>query len=283
MADEPEENPEENPEAAAPAEPEIELPPPIPPAVASLSLALLSRCVSQVGKTFDGLSCAYTKLVAEEKELEEIGEDVKEFKNLRTVSLSKNLLKSVKEIKELPYLLALNASQNQIEAIDFCEEPDKLTYLQTVDLSQNAITELPEIRIINLVSLNLSANQIATAVNFNGHPLLAKLELRKNKLTDFRGINSLPHLQELYVAENDILSFEGLHDVPSLRTLHMRKNPVLPRRIIGGQDRGCARIAGPGIFEPEGHAGGDYGGHKSACGAAETEDAEFAGWVLCNR
>jgi len=228
MADEQEDNREENPENVLPPEPEIELPPPVPPAVIMLDLPLLAKCVSKVGKAFDGLSYAYTDLVVEEKELEEIGNAIKDFKSLRSVSLNKNLLRSIKEIKDLPYLLALKASQNQIEEIDFCDEPDKLTYLQTIDLSQNVITELPKINIINLLTLNLSTNQITTTINFNGHPLLTRLELRRNKLTDFKGISNLPNLQELYIAENEIMSFEGLENVPSLKVLHMRKNPVNP-------------------------------------------------------
>ena len=228
MADEPgDENPEENPENAPPPEPEIPLEDPNPPVVVTLNKSVLSKSVSQVGKTFDGLSFAFTSLTAEGKELEVLGDDIKDYKYLRNLSLAKNLLKSLQEVKELPYLLSLNGSQNQTENIDFCDEEDKLAYLQIINLSQNLIRELPEIKIINLLNLNLAGNQIASAVSFNGHKTLVKLELRKNKLTNFIGIKDLPCLQDLFIAENEITSFEGLENLPVLRTLHMRKNPVI--------------------------------------------------------
>ena len=126
MADEPgDENPEENPENAPPPEPEIPLEDPNPPVVVTLNKSVLSKSVSQVGKTFDGLSFAFTSLTAEGKELEVLGDDIKDYKYLRNLSLAKNLLKSLQEVKELPYLLSLNGSQNQIENIDFCDEEDK--------------------------------------------------------------------------------------------------------------------------------------------------------------
>ncbi len=60
------EKPEGGEPNAAPApEPKVELPPPIPPPKIVLDPALLAACVSQVGKTFDGLSYAYMQLVAE--------------------------------------------------------------------------------------------------------------------------------------------------------------------------------------------------------------------------
>jgi hypothetical protein len=43
----------------------VELPPAEPPPKVVLSEELLRQCVSQIGKTFDGLSYAYTKLAAE--------------------------------------------------------------------------------------------------------------------------------------------------------------------------------------------------------------------------
>ncbi len=150
--------------------------------------------------------------------------------------MAKNQLKAIKEsivfahrnmvVKELPYLLTLNASQNQLEDIDIFDDRTKLQYLQTVNLSQNQIKELPEIHLANLISLNLSTNMIASAAKFKGHQTLRVLELRKNKLTSFAGIKDLPALQDLFAAENELVSLEGLENLPSLRKLHLRKNPV---------------------------------------------------------
>ena len=149
--------------------------------------------------------------------------------------MAKNQLKSLKEcktkriqqlVKELQYLLSLNASQNQAEEIDFADERGKLEYLQNVNLAQNLIKEIPQILLPNLLSLSLTGNAIFSAAKFNGHPTLKKLELRKNKLTSFQGIRDLPHLQELFAAENELTTLEGLENLPALKTLHIRKNPV---------------------------------------------------------
>lgn len=51
---------------AAPVVPKRpEQPPPPPPPKIKLTEGLLSQCVSNIGKTFNGLSYAYTKLTAD--------------------------------------------------------------------------------------------------------------------------------------------------------------------------------------------------------------------------
>ena len=128
--------------------------------------------------------------------------------------------------KKLPYLISLNASQNQLEAVDIFDDPQKLAYLQTALLGQNEIKELSEILLPNLLTLDLARNQIASALKFTGHPKLRVLELRKNRLTSFAGLKNMPQLQELYAAENELATLDGLEALPSLKRLHIRKNPV---------------------------------------------------------
>jgi Leucine-rich repeat (LRR) protein len=110
--------------------------------------------------------------------------------------------------------------------VDIFDDASKLCYLQTALLAQNEIKELPEILLLNLLTLDLARNQIASAPKFTGHPKLRVLELRKNRLTSFAGIKNLPQLQDLFAAENELATLEGLEALPALKRLHIRKNPV---------------------------------------------------------
>lgn len=70
-------------------------------------------------------------LVLEEKELQELGDSLRNFQHLRFINLSKNSLKDISEIVHLPYIQTLNASNNQIENVDFlASNVNALQYLQ---------------------------------------------------------------------------------------------------------------------------------------------------------
>lgn len=63
---------------------------------------------------------------------------------MRFLSVSKNQLKDLSEILYLPFLVTLNASENQIGSIDFLSAArDSLHYLQAVTLTKNKLTSLP--------------------------------------------------------------------------------------------------------------------------------------------
>jgi hypothetical protein len=55
-----------------------------------LKLDQIVAGLSQISKTHDGASFAYTNLTLEEKELEELGEHLRAYQHLRFLSLSKN-------------------------------------------------------------------------------------------------------------------------------------------------------------------------------------------------
>lgn len=68
--------------------------------------------LSQISKTHDGASYAFTNLVLEEKELEELGESLRSYLHLRVLSLAKNQFKDISDVLYIPNLLTLNASEN---------------------------------------------------------------------------------------------------------------------------------------------------------------------------
>ena len=55
-----------------------------------LKQEMITAGLSQVAKTFDGASYAYSHLTVEEKEIEELGELLGNYANLRFLNLSKN-------------------------------------------------------------------------------------------------------------------------------------------------------------------------------------------------
>ena len=126
--------------------------------------------LSQISKTHDGASYAFTNLVLEEKELEELGEGLRSYLHLRVLSLAKNQFKDISDVLYIPNLLTLNASENQIASIEFLTGGrDSLVYLQQLNLSKNKLTLLPAIPQPRLARLLLNENEIATCVGFAGH------------------------------------------------------------------------------------------------------------------
>ena len=55
-----------------------------------LKLEQIQSGLSQISRTHDGASYAYTSLNLEEKELEELGDLLRQYSHLRFINLSKN-------------------------------------------------------------------------------------------------------------------------------------------------------------------------------------------------
>ena len=89
-----------------------------------LTQETVAEGLSQIAKTFDGASYAYTTLTIESKEVEELGDLLGMYSHLRYLNLSKNAIKDVREVAKLTYLLDLQASENQIESIEFLSNND---------------------------------------------------------------------------------------------------------------------------------------------------------------
>lgn len=75
--------------------------------------------LTQVSKTYDAASYAFTQLNIDEKELEELGEGLRMYHHLRQISMQKNQIKDISEIIYLPHLLTVNAAGNQVASIEF--------------------------------------------------------------------------------------------------------------------------------------------------------------------
>jgi Leucine-rich repeat (LRR) protein len=184
--------------------------------------------LSQVSKTYDGASYAFTNLVLDEKEIEELGESLRSYQHIRFLSMQKNQLKDISEILYIPHLLTFNASENQVASIEFLAGArDSLLYLQQLTLTKNKLTALPSLPLPRLAKLLINENEIASCVAFAGHSCIQYLDLSKNKLTSLEGVSKMPKLQHLDVSENELTEVkDGLQGLPDLRKLILTKNKI---------------------------------------------------------
>jgi Leucine-rich repeat (LRR) protein len=172
-----------------------------------LKKEILQKALSKISKTYgkhflntDGLSYAYICLKLEEKELDDIGEDIGSYIHLRDINLSQNKFTQIDPIRHIPHLVNLDASKNEITDVNVLfSEPEKLQYLQKIDLNTNKIKELPAMFTTNLLTLNLEGNGIKIAMNFRGLPNLVSLNLKQNKLRDCIGLGNCEKLKVIYL------------------------------------------------------------------------------------
>ena len=141
-------------------------------------------------------------------------------------------------IVELPFLLTLNASENQVASIDFLSQArDSLIYLQHLILTKNKLTALPALPQQSLARLLLNENEIATCAAFGGHAKLTYLDLSKNKLTSTAGISNMPKLQHLDISENELVDVKGgLKNLNELKKLVLAKNKISSLEQFGTFD-----------------------------------------------
>ena len=73
--------------------------------------------------------------------------------------MNNNAITNIDKVKNLQYLYELTAKTNQIASLEFlCDPSVQLQYLQSVDLSTNKLTKLPQIHANALRKLNLEEN-----------------------------------------------------------------------------------------------------------------------------
>ena len=187
---------------------------------------MLLKSVKNLQRSYNGLSYAYTELDLKEKELDEIGEDLNSFTEIRDFNASTNKLPHINPIGHMPYLVRVDASVNEINDISVLNNPERFQFLQILKLNQNKIKVLPEMQAANLLFLDLSENKIKDCSAFKGLPKLKKLNLNQNRLSDCTGMMDCPELEVLYLNNNRITSLKGMENLPSLRKLRLRTNQI---------------------------------------------------------
>ena len=193
---------------------------------APLKLDLLRKSVKKLQRTYDGLSYAYTEIDLKEKEIDDIGTDIDNFTQILDFNVSTNKITHINCVKNMPYIIRIDASVNEIKDVEVFNNPDRFQFLQILNLKTNKIRALPEMQATNLLQIDLSENKVKDCTNFKGLPNLKKLNLNNNSMKDCLGLANCPKLEVLYLNNNKLTSLKGLENLPILRKLRLRTNKI---------------------------------------------------------
>ena len=193
---------------------------------APLKLDMLRKSVKKLQKTYDGLSYAYTEIDLKEKEIDDLGTDIDNFTQILDFNVSTNKLPNINCVKNMPYVIRIDASVNEIKDMDVFNNPERFQYLQLLNLKTNKIHVLPEMQAVNLLQIDLSENKVKDCTQFKGLPKLRKLNLNSNHMANCIGLANCPKLEVLYLNNNRLTSINGLDNLPSLRKLRLRTNKI---------------------------------------------------------
>ena len=105
-----------------------------------LKAELLKQSLKKLSKTFDGLSYAFTAIDIHEKELDDLGEDIKSYTQIRNFNGSTNKIKDINILANMPYISIIDFSTNSIKDISVFNTTEAFQYLQILNLKQNKIT-----------------------------------------------------------------------------------------------------------------------------------------------
>lgn len=195
--------------------------------VKNMNGIVIKRCISELGRNAEGSGFAYLRLDLENRDFENICEELSSYSQLKFVNFSGNKLSNVIILSRLPNILRLELSGNRLSSLEFFNNEETFTNLQYLDLSKNLIRNLTPIKVSKLGYLNLSHNEIMSTDQFQPHANLKILELRANKISGLGGLKSMSKLEELYLSENSIVYIDTLEDLPMLKKLHLRKNNIV--------------------------------------------------------
>lgn len=146
--------------------------------------------------------------------------------NLRTLDLSFNKIKHIKNLTALTSLKEMYFVQNRISQI---ENLEPLVNLTMIELAANRIREIQNLdRLTNLKELWLGKNKITSIKNLTSLTSLRLLDLKSNRLTSISGLETLTELEDLYVSHNAITEIgpESLRNNKKLRVLDISNNRI---------------------------------------------------------
>jgi Leucine-rich repeat (LRR) protein len=153
--------------------------------------------------------------------------------NLRTITIFRVHLRSIKHISSLVNLEDFYCENNNLKSIP--KELGLLTKLKKLELPNNNINSMPEelSLLTNLTLLNLRGNKLET-VEINTLTNLTRLDLQRNNLQDMPEIYSLTNLQRLYLNENQLQCISPeIGQLTKLDVLHLQYNNFIsmPKEI----------------------------------------------------
>lgn len=143
---------------------------------------------------------------------------------LRSLDLSFNKLKHIRNIGHLKELQDLYFVQNKISKI---EGLDGLQKIKILELAANRIREIENLETLTgLQQLWLAQNKISELKNLDALKNLRILSIQSNRLTRIEGLSSLSSLEELYIADNALEEISGLDQNTALRVIDISRNKI---------------------------------------------------------
>ena len=159
------------------------------------------------------------------------------FQNVTVLKLSNNLIKDLKSpLQQMPHLVQIDASFNQIESISECFGNIKLDSLKQLTLSNNMIKRVSNEclkHFENLTYLNLNHNVIEEIRShaFAGNTILEHLKLGYNRLSKTLNAQIFMNLRNLKRLDLKMNNFDKVDDIcfadlESLEDLNMAGNQL---------------------------------------------------------
>ncbi|AAS52788.1 AER104Wp [Eremothecium gossypii ATCC 10895] len=156
--------------------------------------------------------------------IKHISRNVNKLVNLKSLDLSFNKIKNIKNIDKLTKLERVYFVQNKIAVI---ENLNTLGNLKSLELGGNRIAEIGPESLQGLGGLEeiwLGKNSISRLANLQYLKNLKILSIQSNKLRNIEGLDELENLEELYLSHNFIEHIEGLEKNTKLTTLDVTAN-----------------------------------------------------------
>ena len=151
---------------------------------------------------------------------------IENLKNLDTIDISDNYVKNIEPIRKLTNLFYLDCSNNRI--IDF-SPLSNLTNLRTLRINQEEggnldVSVIKNLKKINyLDASNLKISDISALKNMKD---IYILDLSNNNIKDISVLKGLTNLEYLYLDTNNISDISPLYDLPGLRYVTLDNNPI---------------------------------------------------------
>lgn len=158
--------------------------------------------------------------------IKHISKSVNLLLNLKSLDLSFNKIRNIKNLDKLKSLENLYFVQNKISCI---ENLNTLTKLRNLELGGNKIREIGPESLKGLDALQeiwLGKNMIGKLVNLQYLKNLKILSIQSNKIKKIEGLDELENLEELYLSHNFVSKIEGLEKNSKLTTLDITSNRV---------------------------------------------------------
>ncbi|DBA04992.1 TPA: hypothetical protein N0F65_006994, partial [Lagenidium giganteum] len=215
----------------------------VDPAVAqAATVQALLEGLSRLDHIFDDSGFAYTAVDAVDKEIVDFT-PIKSFPHLQFVNVSKNQIADVAPLADLQYLVAANVSENLLTTAPALSNP----YLQSLDISQNKLTNLQGIQSGSVTALKVhgrdfvqwyrngnsvtenfdAGNQLESLAGLSGLPSLTILEALRNNIEDLSSLASeTSKLERLELNENRIANVAGVEVLSSLSSLALQQNQI---------------------------------------------------------